>query len=932
MPSHGASTFYGRNEVNKVVATSTAAAATTATTATTAAAATSSNQEFSKLATFRTNDDDGRDSSDLLLSWNNKNLYFISTDISASENVKIVQTHEDLGRIEQLIMCRGDCVESGCGFFVLHKGETNSSLLLSRIFSMSPRTFLSSYHAEDTSLLKCIRIAVEHHVMEARILERLNSRLERSSILQSTEGENKDNGIKNQNDNQNDAALVPKFMEVLEAVRADVAHRRPSSPTLESKTTQQDVIQTERSLVVSVSPEILEISKAAEITQDTQKEENPPLTPRIVATSSETSILLAGDGDIATTRASAISNSEENNNSNHKNVSNSVVTVDVMVEAVLAMWSKNDTVGARRRYRVHAMSMSMSMSASTTTMSHDGDSMLSTAESTVTMMPVDIPDDVDTIEQLKEFFASLRAHLEQIEGTAKMEKKQVQPRSLNTTTDSVITNMNAHADNTSTQNSVPMSNDSWSTAGGTIVGHSYEETTIESTKGKEKKKKSASSSAANKKKKKKRKKRERLASLEDLDSTSFNVASTTVRSTAVSGAKLRHGSTGNLSNMAVNAMKRATNEATKVANILKEKTATLKTKTSLGSTPVTSPTLRPAKPEPIDVGEALQRLQPGGSVPWMNLRTAGVVVDEIESSAATAAASQIAADPQLKKLDDWLTKLRDEERSEEVPVGGGRGGDHSSQQSQQQSYLRPHQRRGGETVVESIPSAAGNYVGGAMDLIKQGLSRVLATTVVEKDVVDEEDQLPITAGIPRNLRGKRCVQVEYDMNGDSGKFVLYSAENWPAVSIECTVASSLPSYLPSSSRVLEFAAESYCRDSRVPNATQSNSLWLTSVYEHMCTLPTVNDATCDQYVREYRDAVVIERVMRATCRWRPSIVVSVALDLLPWEVYETQLVEALCTNGQADGAVIDEGSMWMLIRSANNIEVNRSCLVNHRQS
>lgn len=62
----------------------------------------------------------------------------------------------------------GDCVESGSGFFVLHRDVNeggNTAMQLSRIVSLSPRTFLASYHAEDTSLLTCIRIAVKNQIL-----------------------------------------------------------------------------------------------------------------------------------------------------------------------------------------------------------------------------------------------------------------------------------------------------------------------------------------------------------------------------------------------------------------------------------------------------------------------------------------------------------------------------------------------------------------------------------------------------------------------------------------------------------------------------------------------------------------------------------------------------------------------------------------------
>ena len=166
--------------------------------------------------------------------------------------------------------------------------------------------------------------------------------------------------------------------------------------------------------------------------------------------------------------------------------------------------------------------------------------------------------------------------------------------------------------------------------------------------------------------------------MEDLDSTAVRTYIDLQKNT------LRTSSTGsNLSTMAATAhtaMKRATNEAVKVAHILKEKT-TMKNVTSPSSSPITSPTLRAAKNEPIDVGEALQRLQPGSDVPWMNLRTAGIATVHTSNNSETMTdslaaslsrsdndvmADQIASDPKLKKLDEWLTQLRKEEQTKDT--------------------------------------------------------------------------------------------------------------------------------------------------------------------------------------------------------------------------------------------------------------------------
>ena len=89
------SSFWGRERPIVSSTTTTAAAAAAATGG-------GASKEFSKLARFRTDNEAG-DSGDLLMCWNTHSISFISTDISTPDNVRVVQTYNELGKILQIV-------------------------------------------------------------------------------------------------------------------------------------------------------------------------------------------------------------------------------------------------------------------------------------------------------------------------------------------------------------------------------------------------------------------------------------------------------------------------------------------------------------------------------------------------------------------------------------------------------------------------------------------------------------------------------------------------------------------------------------------------------------------------------------------------------------------------------------------------------------
>ena len=63
--------------------------------------------EFSKLAAFRTNAGRKAPARDILLSWGTSgNLFFINTDISNPDSVRVLQWHNELGTITDLVVSR----------------------------------------------------------------------------------------------------------------------------------------------------------------------------------------------------------------------------------------------------------------------------------------------------------------------------------------------------------------------------------------------------------------------------------------------------------------------------------------------------------------------------------------------------------------------------------------------------------------------------------------------------------------------------------------------------------------------------------------------------------------------------------------------------------------------------------------------------------
>ena len=79
----------------------------------------------------------------------------------------------------------------------------------------------------------------------------------------------------------------------------------------------------------------------------------------------------------------------------HEVVSPSVIlfsTVDEMIQSVLALWSNNDIAVARNHYKIYVASI----------------------QNVNVSIPKDIPDDVVSLEEVQEFFVSLRAHINQM--------------------------------------------------------------------------------------------------------------------------------------------------------------------------------------------------------------------------------------------------------------------------------------------------------------------------------------------------------------------------------------------------------------------------------------------------------------------------------------------------------------------------------------
>ena len=481
MPTKKTSYFLGREKPISKTKTNLNSSTTTA-----SKTSKTASHEFSKLATFRTNQDEG-ELSDVLLSWNQTAIYFISTDISASENVKVVAVHEDLGKIEQLVVCNGDCVESGSGFFVLHRDVNeggNTAMQLSRIVSLSPRTFLASYHAEDTSLLTCIQIAVKNHVMDFKILERLNNRLKKSTLQQTsipfqkdtnTDADtNADTGADMNADmnadmdtNTDDVdSVLQKFMEVLEAVRADVELQRSMSPRPVSpistvapanETTPNEMKSNMQNEVNTAKEQKMEEKKkVGTVTEDEMYNESKNKTNKIQNKTKK----LKKHMDIKESQKGTLGTEKTTNNApstpstpstpssslmpptinttlDPEDVSPSVIlfsTVDEMIQSVLALWSNNDIAVARNHYKIYVASI----------------------QNVNVSIPKDIPDDVVSLEEVKEFFVSLRAHINQMKQS-----------------DST-THVETKKDNGNDSKSDTLSSKSWSTPGGTVVGYSYE--------------------------------------------------------------------------------------------------------------------------------------------------------------------------------------------------------------------------------------------------------------------------------------------------------------------------------------------------------------------------------------------------------------------------------------------------------------------------
>lgn len=192
-------------------------------------------------------------------------------------------------------------------------------------------------------------------------------------------------------------------------------------------------------------------------------------------------------------------------------------------------------------------------------------------------------------------------------------------------------------------------------------------------------------------------------------------------------------------------------------------------------------------------------------------------------------------------------------------------------------------------------------VGGALHLLQQGLSHVTMQSQSTKNNIDDDedddDRLSSTTGIPNDLRGKRSAQVEYDVvthdtsNKEREVFPL-STVQWDTATPNLHAVSST-CYLPSSIAILEAAVEQYCRDGKVSELhandqmkTQhvlAQSIWRTCIYEHMCTMSSIDDVVLHKFIEKYRESVVTERVMHVTCRWRPLVVAKrIARMLLPW--------------------------------------------------
>jgi hypothetical protein len=827
-------------------------------------------KDFSKLSTFRTNAGDG-EPDDVLMSWNNAGVYFISTDISAPENVKVLQIHQSLGNIDQLIVCRGDCYESGHGFFVLHTSKSNVQHL-SRVMSLSPMLFLSSYHAEDTSLIKCIRIAVNSHIMDHQILERLNSRLEASPLLEKKLKNNEGSEDAERDDaGKEDRSTLQKFLEVLEGVRATVVkHERPATPMEE-----------------------VEENGSENVTQRPSETVNTNSLPIEEFTAPD-----------APTTATSTAQSE----------ASIFPTINDMSKSVISMWSKKNIEQAKRRYRVYALSIIK-------------------GEKKQDIIPLDIPNDIQTIEQLKDFFILLTEHLQSLYDESSSKNLTTFATTTATNNNNDINSTTSTSTTTTTTTTPTPINDatsfSWSTSENTVIDASNRETTnfisaenvdtaVPNTND------TSAAARKQKKRKKKKKKRERLASLEDLDSTVLR------RTTYEIKGNNHHTSStsSNLSNMAANAMKRATDEAVKVAKVLKEKTSRKSGGLSPVTSPVTSPILRP-KNEPVDVGKALQMLQPESNVPWTNLRTAGI---KEHSTNSQNAASQVAADPTLKNLDSWLTQLRKEESNRDVFREEKEAAEAAKQKAKTDSSKK---KSIVSTSISSTKNSSGvtskrGAVNGAMQLIQQGLSMAQTITAAaaaaasfDVNVLDnEEDHLSITTfGIPNNLRGKRHAQVEYEpqvLNIAEKKSTSSVWLKWKE-QIGCSGDSSSSSNSNSSSidsslmfpfaaRLLRSAVTQYIADGTLlPEECQNDSEWVTTVFEQMCLMTgDVEDNTCARYVGTYHASLIAERAAITTFRYRPSLIAETASNPLHSYLFphptDDCIIECLGGSGSDSGS------------------------------
>ena len=258
-------------------------------------------------------------------------------------------------------------------------------------------------------------------------------------------------------------SVLQKFMEVLEAVRADVELQRSMSPRPVSpistvapanETTPNEMKSNMQNEVNTAKEQKMEEKKkVGTVTEDEMYNESKNKTNKTNKIQNKTK-KLKKHMDIKESQKGTLGTEKTTNNApstpssslmpptinttlDPEVVSPSVIlfsTVDEMIQSVLALWSNNDIAVARNHYKIYVASI----------------------QNVNVSIPKDIPDDVVSLEEVKEFFVSLRAHINQMKQS-----------------DST-THVETKKDNGNDSKSDTLSSKSWSTPGGTVVGYSYE--------------------------------------------------------------------------------------------------------------------------------------------------------------------------------------------------------------------------------------------------------------------------------------------------------------------------------------------------------------------------------------------------------------------------------------------------------------------------